>query len=298
MTLHIMLPFYGRFDHFRIAVESVLAQSDPDWTLTIVDDVYPDLSPGEWAQAIGDPRIRYIRNEVNLGVSKNYLKCVALMEGEYSVIFGCDDVMLPGYVARAKELIAQFPGAAVIQPGVEVIDEDGAVYFPIVDRIKGWYRFSDTGAHSYAGERLAVSLLRGNWTYFPALLWRVDLLRKYGFRAELDVVQDLIMLLDITADGGALVLDDRVVFQYRRHQASVSSAAAADGSRFAQERELFDEQVARFEAMGWKRAARAARIHFSSKLNAISRVPAAIRARNGRGVRALLTHVVGGHIRP
>ena len=298
MTLHIMLPFYGRFDHFRLAVESVLAQSDADWTLTIVDDVYPDLAPGEWAVALGDPRIRYLRNEQNLGVSKNYLRCVSLMEGEYSVMFGCDDVMLPGYVARAKELIAQFPGAAVIQPGVEVIDEDGRVYLPLVDRIKALYRFRGRGARQYAGERLAANLLRGNWTYFPALIWRVDLLRKHGFHGELDVVQDLIMLLDIAADDGSFVLDDRVVFQYRRHHASVSSAMAADGSRFAQERQLFDEQAARFDAMGWRKAARAARVHLSSKLNALTRLPVAIRARNGRGIRALLTHAVGRRIRP
>lgn len=292
-----MLPFWGRPDHFRIAVESVLAQSDPDWILTIVDDVYPDTAPGEWARSLGDARIRYIRNETNLGVSKNYLKCVSLMEGEYSVMFGCDDVMLPGYVARAGELIAQFPGAAVIQPGVEVIDEDGRVFLPLVDRIKALYRFRGRGARQFAGEQLAANLLRGNWTYFPALLWRVDLLRKHGFHAELDVVQDLIMLLDIAADDGSLVLDDRVVFQYRRHQSSVSSAMAADGSRFAQERELFDAQAERFAAMGWRRAARAARIHFSSKLNALTRLPAALRSGNGPSARALLTHAVGGHIR-
>ena len=292
-----MLPFWGRPDHFRIAVDSVLAQSDPDWTLTIVDDVYPDTAPGEWAQSLGDPRVRYIRNDVNLGVSKNYLKCVSLMEGEYSVMFGCDDVMLPGYVARAVELIEQFPDAAVIQPGVEVIDENGRVYRPLVDRIKALYRFRGRGARQFAGERLAANLLRGNWTYFPALLWRVDLLRKHGFHAELDVVQDLIMLLDIAADDGSLVLDDRVVFQYRRHQSSVSSAMAADGSRFAQERTLFDAQAERFDAMGWRRAARAARIHFSSKLNALTRLLAALRAGNGRSVRALLTHAVGGRIR-
>ena len=41
------MPFYGSFDHFREAVLSVLGQSDPLWRLTIVDDVYPELAPGE-----------------------------------------------------------------------------------------------------------------------------------------------------------------------------------------------------------------------------------------------------------
>lgn len=292
-----MLPFYGRFDHFRSAVESVRAQTDSGWTLTIVDDLYPDVAPGEWVKSLMEPRIRYIRNEQNLGVSKNYLKCVDMMSDEFSVLFGCDDLMLPGYVARAKELITEFPDASVIQPGVQVINGDGVPYLPLVDRLKDHYRFAGTGPREYSGESLAVSLLRGNWTYFPSLLWRVDLLRNYGFHASLTVVQDLKMLLDITADGGSLVLDDHVVFQYRRHQGSVSSSTAADGSRFWQERELFDNQAQRFAAMGWKRAAKAAHWHLSSKLNALTRLPLAIGQRDGRGVRALLTHAAGGHIR-
>lgn len=96
MTLDIMMPFYGRFDHFREAVQSVLAQSDPDWRLVIVDDVYPDLAPGEWAAAIDDPRVHYRRNAVNLGVGGNFRECVRLIENERAVLMGCDDRMHSG----------------------------------------------------------------------------------------------------------------------------------------------------------------------------------------------------------
>lgn len=288
-----MMPFYGRFDHFQQAVQSVLAQSDPDWRLVIVDDVYPDLAPGEWAQSLGDPRITYIRNEVNLRPSRNYRKCVTLMQSEFAVLMGCDDVMLPNYVQRAKELITQFPDAAIIQPGVAVIDGDGKPSRPLADRVKGWYRFGGHGARAYSGDQLATSLLRANWTYFPSLLWRAAELRRHGFRIDLDVVQDLAMLLEITKSGGTLVVDDQECFQYRRHSQSVSAVTGPDGSKFAQERTLFEEAARDCEALGWKRAARAARTHLSSRLNAVTELPAAIRAGHGPGRRALLRHVFG-----
>lgn len=293
---HILLPFWGRFDHFRIAVESVLAQTDENWRLTVVDDVYPDLAPGEWLQSLGDARIEYVRNPVNLGVSKNYLACVDRMQGEYSMLLGCDDRLLPGFLARVRQLIAEHPGVAIVQPGAEVIDADGTVVRPLVDRMKGMLRPRTDGPLVLQGERLAHSLLRGNWTYFPSLVWRVDLLRRYGFDPDLDVVQDLIMLLDITADGGVMVLDDDVQFQYRRHGSSVSSATAVDGSRFRQERTLFDAQRERFAALGWRRAASAARWHWFSRFNAVTRLPAAIAQRNGAGVRALTAHALGRRI--
>lgn len=297
MTFHILLPFYGRFDHFRLAVESVLAQVDADWKLTVVDDRYPDLAPGEWLLGLDDPRIEYVRNKVNLGVSRNYLACVDRMEGEFSMLFGCDDVMLPNFLVRVKDLIAENPDAAIIQPGAEVIDSAGTVYRPLVDRMKNHYRPAGTGVRRLAGEDLAVSLLRGNWTYFPSLVWRVSELRRHGFTEHLDVVQDLIMLLDIIEDGGVFVLDDRISFQYRRHQQSVSSATAASGVRFKQERELFDAEVVRFAELGWRSAARTARWHLSSRLNAATRIPRAVAAGNGRGVIALTRHTLGLHIR-
>jgi len=294
--LEIFMPFWGRVDHFKLAVESLLAQTDPDWRLTIVDDRYPDDEPQRWIAELGDPRIRYLRNDENLGVSRNYVKCVALAEAEFLVIFGCDDVMRPGYIARVKQLLAEYPEVAVIQPGARVIDGDGREYLPLPDRMKRYYRPRGTGVRVLAGERLARSLLRGNWTYFPSLVWRTELLRRYGFDQDLNVVQDLIMLLDIAADGGTMVLDDDPVFTYRRHSGSVSSATAVDGTRFAQERALFDQSAELFGGKGWARAARAARWHISSRLHALSMLPAAIRRRDGRGVRILLAHARGADI--
>lgn len=287
-----MMPFYGSFDHLREAVESVLGQSDPDWRLTVVDDVYPDLAPGQWVAAIDDPRVRYIRNETNLRPSRNYNKSVGIAESEFVVIMGCDDVMLPGYVARVHELIAQFPTADVIQPGVSVIDENGRPSLPLADRVKGWYRFGGTGARAYSGEQLAVSLLRGNWTYFPSLVWRRELLAKTGFRTDLDVVQDLAMLFEITKAGGTLVLDDEVVFSYRRHSSSVSAATGPDGSKFRQERTLFDEAVAACTALGWSKAAGVARRHVTSRLNALTELPGAILKNNTVGKSTLARHIL------
>jgi len=293
VTLDIMMPFYGRFDHFQQAVNSVIAQSDPNWRLVIVDDVYPDLEPGRWAQRLNDERITYIRNETNLRPSRNYRKCVSLMESEFAVLMGCDDVMLPNYVRRVNELVAEFPNASIIQPGVSVIDGDGHPSSPLADRVKALYRFRGQSEAEYSGERLATSLLRGNWTYFPSLVWRATELQKYGFRIDLDVVQDLAMLLEITKGGGSLVLDDEVCFNYRRHSASVSAVTGPDGSKFAQERVLFQEAARDCASLGWTGAAREARLHLTSRFNALTDLPAAIRLRNTAGRKALLRHIFG-----
>lgn len=293
MILDIFMPFYGSIPHFKEAVLSVLAQDDPDWRLVIVDDVYPDLSAGEWAQQIADPRVTYIRNPENLRPSKNYIKCVGMMDSEFGVLMGCDDVMLPGYVRRVKTLIQAFPAADIIQPGVRVIDEDSNLHRPLADRAKAIYQPNGDLPAIYSGEVLATSLLRGNWTYFPSLVWRVSRLRDHGFRTDLNVVQDLAMLLEIVKAGGSLVLDEQVEFHYRRHNASYSAVTGPDGSKFVQERTLFAEAQSDFDALGWKRASRAARNHFTSRLNAMSELPGALKHRNWGGFRSLVRHIFG-----
>lgn len=293
MTFDIMMPFYGRVDHFKAAVASVLAQSDPEWRLVVVDDVYPDLSAGQWLVGLGDPRITYVRNETNLRPSRNYRKCVELMTSEFSMLMGCDDVMLPGFLSRVKQLIAEHPDASVVQVGVQPIDATGRRHVPMSDRVKAWVRPRGPYPRVLQGEELASSLLRGNWSYFPSVVWRVSELRSPGFRTDLDVVQDLEMLLRITERGGVLVLDDEVQFQYRRHGQSYSAITGPDGSKFDQERAVFAEAARAMTSLGWHRAARIARIHLTSRLHALTELPASLKARNRQGMRALARHAFG-----
>jgi glycosyltransferase involved in cell wall biosynthesis len=291
VTLDVMMPFYGRFDHLKVAVRSVLDQTDPDWRLVVIDDRYPDEAPGAWVRSIRDERVVSVRNETNLGVTGNFRECVRLVENERAVIMGGDDRMHRGYVAHVAALAARFPDAAIIQPGVDVIDADGERHEPMADRVKALLRPSGHGPRVLSGERLAANLLHGNWAYFPSLVWRSDLLKRFDFREEFEVVEDLALILEILLDGGELVLDDEVCFSYRRHRASVSALRGPDGAKFVEERALFDEMDERMRARGWTRAARAARLHLTSRLNAASELPGALRARDSAGVRTLLRHV-------
>jgi len=292
-VLDVMMPFYGDPTLFRAAVQSVLDQTDSHWRLVVIDDLYPDMEPGAWLQGLGDSRVVYHRNIVNLGVAGNFARCIELAEASHTVIMGCDDLLLPNYVARMRARIREFPDASYLQPGVEVIDSEGRVKRPLPDRVKDRYRPDVSGALELGGEQLATSLLRGNWTYFPSICWRTETLRKHGFRSEFQVVLDLALQIEIVLDGGTLVLDSEPTFHYRRHSASVSSWKANDGSRFLEERSFFLSTATRLQEHGWRTAARTAAHHYSSRLNALTRVPAAVAAGSGRGIRTLLAHTFG-----
>lgn len=285
------MPFYGEPRLFREAVESILAQTDQDWHLTVVDDVYPDPAPGRWLVGLADERITYIRNEANLGVNGNFEKCARLATAQITSIIGCDDALLPNYVARIRSILKQYPTADYVQPGVQVMDGEGHDSAPLADRVKAHYRPKVAGTTLLGGENLAQSLLRGNWTYFPSIAWRTSKLKEHGFRQDLKVVLDLALQIDIVVARGQMALDTVPSFRYRRHAASVSSWTADDGSRFVEEGSFFAECAERMRALGWHRASRVARWHFSSRLNALTRLPASVKALDRSGFWLLIRYV-------
>ncbi|MBN8883427.1 MAG: glycosyltransferase [Salana multivorans] len=289
----VMLPFYGRVDHLRQAVASVLAQTDVDWRLVVVDDHYPDESAYEWLASLSDPRIEVYRRESNQGINASFAECVERSRADWVTIFGCDDLMEPGYLAGVRRLAQTWPDATMIHPSTRIIDADGRPVRTLVDWAKARYRPSGDGVHLLRGEKLATSVTRGNWMNFPAVAWRGEQLRATGFRPGLNVVQDLALVLDLAEAGGVLVVENgEPTFSYRRHAGSVSSWRAVDGSRFEEERAFFRESAARFRDLGWSRAERAARWHVSSRINAITQLPRALRAGDRAGVSALTRHAV------
>jgi glycosyltransferase involved in cell wall biosynthesis len=290
IVLDIMLPFYGRMDHMHEAVRSVLAQTDDRWRLVIIDDAYPDESLGEWVAALADQRIEYRRNPANLGILANFQLCIDLATAEHLVIMGCDDIMLPGYVEHIHSMIEKDPDAAFYHAGSQIIDADSQVVRTLVDTAKAYYRPRTSVQISIGGEQLAVTLMRGVWTNFPAIAWKREVIAEIGFDARFVTVQDIALMVDILARGYHLALDETVVFQYRRHATSVSSYRAVDGSRFVEEKAFFTHTAKRLDALGWKRAARAARAHFSSRVLAGVQVPGALIHGDGKAVRTLLGH--------
>ena len=288
--LEIFVPFWGDPDLLWATLDSVRAQTDPRWTVTVVDDCYPDPSVAARFAEETDQRIRYLRNEQNLGITANYERCRDLATGDLMMFLGCDDLMHPDFVATVRAAHAAHPDAAVIQVGVDVIDEHGRRIAPLGDRVKRAIMPHVAEPTVLSGEPLAASLLRGNWLYWPALVFRREVLVRHPFREDLPIVQDLALVVDMVAAGESLVLDPTVCFSYRRHSQSASGTTLLDGSRFAGDRRYFASAAAQMADHGWPRAARAARLRWTSRLHAISLLPTALRPGHRAALRSLVHH--------
>lgn len=293
MTLEIFVPFWGDPALLYETVDSVRAQRNPDWRLTVIDDCYPDPSVAEYFAAEKDERIAYVRNSTNLGITGNFRESVRRASGTHLSILGCDDLLSPDYVDVVTSTIAAVPHADVIQPGVAVIDENGELGLPLVDRVKQRL-LAPRGVRGIAvlsSQRMATSLIRGDWLYWPSLTFRAETLRSIDFRDGLPVIQDLALLMDIAFADGTLAYNPTPAFLYRRHDASASQRALLDGERFRVEREYYRLAGELAGSRGWRRTRRAARARVISRLHAVAVLPEVFRRGTAAGVRSTLAHV-------
>lgn len=278
--VHVVIPYWGDPALLDEAVDSVLAQSDPGWRLTIVDDDYPDRQAERTYASHPDDRVRYLRNSENLGLVRNFERCRTVSGGGELVVFlGCDDLMLPTYVAELRRARDAHPGATVFQPGVRVVGNDGRPSRGLNERVKSWLAPRGSRPVRLRGERLASSLMRGNWLYWPSLAFDSSAVARHRFRDDLPIILDLAFIMDMVLDGAELVVMDATTFSYRRHSDSASSLSSQQGSRFNDEKLYYREMVQRLGAHGWHRAAGVARRRIVSRLHELSLLPGAARRR-------------------
>ncbi|KQT94418.1 hypothetical protein ASG49_05940 [Marmoricola sp. Leaf446] len=278
--IDVVLPYRGDAGLMRAAVTSVLDQTHDDWRLHVVDDADPDPSVHAWLHDHEDPRVSVWRSPRRLGVNAVFRHCAALGQAPFVTFMGCDDLMRPDHLAHLLTMVEACPQASMYQPGVEVIDAQGATHAGLADRVKMLLRPAG-GPRYLGGEELARSLMTGNWLYFPSMLWRREA-AALSFRPGLETALDLELVMRLVLSGHQLVVDDHVTFSYRRHAASASSSTARTAARFAEESQISQEVARSCAELGWRRARRAALVRPTSRAHALANVAAALR----RGDRA------------
>lgn len=124
----IGLPVYNGEKYLEEALESILAQTYTGFELIISDNASTDRTPDICqAYVIKDPRIRYYRNEKNLGAAWNFNHVFELSSGEYFKWAPHDDLLAPEYLSKCIEVLDNDNSIILCNSKVEFINEYGEV---------------------------------------------------------------------------------------------------------------------------------------------------------------------------
>jgi glycosyltransferase involved in cell wall biosynthesis len=122
----IGLPVFNGARYMRAALDRLLAQDYPNFELIISDNASTDQT-AEICLEYGarDSRIRYFRNDTNLGAVRNFNRVFELASGKYFMWAAHDDWWDDSYVRKCVEPLERNPDAVICGSYFKVIDEVG-----------------------------------------------------------------------------------------------------------------------------------------------------------------------------
>lgn len=121
-------PVHNGERYLAEALDAILAQTFTDFEVVIVDNASTDATPAIAARyAAADPRVRYHRNETNIGAAPNFNRAFALSRGTYFKWCAHDDRIAPDYLARCVAVLEAEPDVVLCCSRVAIINEVGRV---------------------------------------------------------------------------------------------------------------------------------------------------------------------------
>src|SRR5216684_3535894 len=201
----ICIPTFNAAEWILSCLESARAQSYPNLELLIVDDASTDGTV-ELIRSIDDQRIRLLVNEQNLGLVRNWNKCVEESRGNFTKFLFHDDLLYPDCVEKMMRVILSNGNAGLVFAPRDIVVEGD----PESKLTKTWLRNCTTLHTKFraletvnSGSDLFAQYLKrgfqGNWIGEPSsVLIRKECFARVGsFNPNLHQVCDVEMWLRI-----------------------------------------------------------------------------------------------------
>ncbi len=164
----VLMPVYNGERFLNEAIESILAQSFAHFEFLIIDDGSTDRT-AEIVNSYHDPRIRFCRNERNLGISATLNKGISLAGSDLIARMDADDISQPDRLRKQYNYMCIHPQCAMVSSWAEVITED-----------KRFIRLE-----RYRSEFYYYNLTFECWIYHPTVMFRRSCVEAVGMYSQM-----------------------------------------------------------------------------------------------------------------
>jgi glycosyltransferase involved in cell wall biosynthesis len=212
----VVMPIYNGAEFLALSIDSVLAQTLPDFELILVDDGSTDGTAEIIRRyAAQDPRIVPVA-KANSGISDTLNQGLAIARADWIARLDADDLMLPTRLARQLDFVAANPDLIAAGSYYDIIDPTGRNHgarLPLPrtrDELAG-----------FLAAREPLSFLH------PSMLYRrraaLDL---GGYDKRAEPAEDVALFARMLSTGAPILIQPEVLLQYRVHANSISAKTA------------------------------------------------------------------------
>jgi glycosyltransferase involved in cell wall biosynthesis len=201
--LSVVLPVYNGEQYLHESILSILNQTFSDFELIIVNDASQDKSE-EIIHSFDDPRIKYHRNAVNLGLVATLNVGIKLCSGKYIARMDQDDVSRPNRFKKQIDFLEKNTDHIIVGSHVRIMGKNDLLY-PLSDAsIRVWMLVGTPFAH-------------------PAVMMRADVIKKNNlfYTESFKHAEDYGLWVQLSQFGKMANLNE-VLIDYRRHESQYS----------------------------------------------------------------------------
>lgn len=201
----IIMPSYNTGRFIKETIDSVLAQSYLNWELIIVDDCSTDNSDEVIKSYLADPRIRYIKNEINSGAAVSRNRALREAKGKWIAFLDSDDLWEPEKLEKQIAFM-QDNGHHFSYTNYIEIDEESV---PNGKSVTGPKRITKQGMYNYC------------WVGCLTVMYDAEVIGLIQI-ADIKKNNDYAMWLKVCKKANCYLLDETLA-KYRKRSESISN---------------------------------------------------------------------------
>ena len=215
-VISVIISAYNSENFIKEAIDSVLSQTFTDFEFIIINDASTD-STESIIKSYDDPRIKLIKNDKNIGLTKSLNIGIELAKGKYIARMDADDISFPERFQKQFDFMEQNPDIDVCGSWYELFGErNGIINTPENDRdIKDILFFKNCIAH-------------------PTVIMRKETLDKYFVKYDdgFPCSQDYELWCRV-ADRFKFANIPEVLLKYRVHKEQIGTAKRKEQDVYA-----------------------------------------------------------------
>jgi len=199
--IDVLIPTYNHGHFLDQCLSAVIAQTRGDFSVLVIDNASSDDTPAivaRWQKR--DARVRYLRNDINLGHVENMKKAYRLTSAEYVVVLPADDLWQPTFLEQTAGALDAHPECAYAYTGWRNFFDmpDGGSGVPPGTESDAWIPHCASGVVEDM-----TWLVVGNWIPLSFGVFRRAVCDRLGglFPEHLGHIADLLLWMRLSALG-------------------------------------------------------------------------------------------------
>lgn len=166
----VLMPVYNSERYVKQAIQSVLEQTCSDFELLVINDGSSDKSE-QIILSFDDKRIRYIKNEKNLGLITTLNKGLDMSKGKFIARMDADDIALPMRLERQSACLLDNPNIGILGSAYTEFNENGK---------------RKTNQFLNNNDELKCILLFNSCMGHPTVMFRTNLIRQQNLQYDIN----------------------------------------------------------------------------------------------------------------